>query len=113
MGQISGYVEVELERAGGEIDTITVDGSQFGLEEGGDWSRDRDDGELYAGFLFIAFCEGFDLMLSVSIHGNAVTSYNISLRESDFEEFEIKRAAVTQDNLDIIGLFPGEDEDID
>lgn len=113
MGQVSGYVEVELEKVGGEIDTITVDGSQFGLEEGGDWSRDRDDGELYSGFLFIAFCEGFDLMLSVSIHGNAVTNYNLSLRESNFEEFEIKRAAVTQDNLDISGLFPGEDEDID
>ncbi|MCO4320687.1 hypothetical protein [Aliidiomarina quisquiliarum] len=113
MGSIKGYVEVELEKATGDKNTITVDGSQFGLEEGGDWSRYPDDGKLYAGFLFIAFCDGFDLVLSTSIHGNVFTHYNLSLREAEYEEFEIETASITQDELDLTNLFPNQVEDID
>ncbi|BBL56537.1 hypothetical protein [Methylomonas koyamae] len=113
MGQIKGYVEIDLTKTSGEIESIRVDGSEFGLESGGDWARDRDDLELCAGFLFIAFCEGFDLLLSVSIHGNSNTDYNLRVRENDLEEFEIQKVVITEDELDISNLFPNDDVDVD
>jgi hypothetical protein len=113
MGQVKGYVKLDVTSTTGDIKSITVDGSQFGLEDGGDWSRDRDDGVPFAGFLFIAFCDGFDLQLSVSIHGNSITHCKLKIREDDFKEFDIKRVVVTEDELDVSNLFPSEDEDID
>lgn len=113
MGSISGYVELDLSRTSGDIESITVDGSQFSLEEGGDWSRDRDDGELCAGFLFIAFCDCFELHLSVSIHANTITNYSLSVHEGEFEGSDIESIVITKDELDVSNLFPAEDEDIE
>lgn len=109
MSMISGYVALRITGTAGDVEEVTVDGSEFGLEEGGDWSRDRDDGELRAGFLFIAFNDGFDLIANIGIHGNVVTHYTLSLRETDLEEYDIKSVTITNDELNIDGLFPGED----
>ncbi|MBT0571003.1 hypothetical protein KIK84_11735 [Curvibacter sp. CHRR-16] len=113
MRNVTGYLELNLTKTDGSQELVTVSGDEFGLEEGGDWRRDKDDGDLYAGFLFIAFCEGFDLMLSVNIHGNHVTHYSLSLREKEFEEFDIQRLVITADELDVNGLFPNVDDDVD
>lgn len=113
MSMISGYVVLRIETHAGDVDEVTIDGSEFGLEEGGDWSRDRDDGEPCAGFLFIAFCDGFDLMLSVGIHGNTVTNYTLNLRETDLEEYDIKSIAIVADELILDGLIPGNDDHSD
>lgn len=113
MGQISGYVEIDLVKTTGDTELITVDASQFGLEEGGDWRRDPDDGELYAAFLFIAFCDGFDLLLSVNIHGNSITHDDLNVRENDLKEFGIRKVSIAEDELDLSNLFPDADEDID
>lgn len=113
MEKITGYVKLDLIKISGQTESITVNGSEFGLEEGGDWSRDRDDGMLCAGFLFIAFRDGFDLLLSVSMHGNSVTNRDLTVREreNDFEEFEIKEITIAKDQLNIKNLFPGNDVD--
>jgi hypothetical protein len=110
---IGGYVELRITGTAGDVEEVTVDGREFGLEEGGDWSRDRDDGELRAGFLFIAFRDGFDLIVNIGIHGNVVTHYTLALRENDLEEYDIKSITITSDELDIEGLFPGEDRTLD
>lgn len=106
MSRIGGYVKLRITGTAGDVKEVTVGGSNFGLEEGGDWSRDRDDGELRAGFLFIAFCDGFDLIVKIRIHGNVVTHYTLSLRETDLEEYDIKSLIITNDELDIDSLFP-------
>lgn len=109
MSMISGYVAVRIMGTAGDVEEVTVNGGEFGLEEGGDWSRDRDDGELCAGFRFIVFSDGFDLIANIGIHGNVVTHYALSLRETDLEEYDIKSVTITNDELNIEGLFPGED----
>lgn len=113
MGQIRGYVALDLTKMTGGIESIDIDGNQFGLEEGGDWRRDKDDNELKAGFLFIAFCDGFDLRLSVTIHGNSITHYDLRVYDGDLEAFAIKKVSITEDGLDVSNLFPSGDEDFD
>jgi hypothetical protein len=113
VGKVRGYVELDVTKTTGHIESITVDSDQFGFEEGGDWRRDRDDGKLYAGFLFIAFCDGFDLHLSVNIHGNAITYRNLSVNENNLEKFEIKEVSIAENELDVIRLVPSGDEYIE
>lgn len=84
--------------------SITVNGSQFGHEEGG-WRRDRDNGQLCGGFLFIAFCEGFDLFLTVTIDGNSNSNYSLEVRKKGLKEFGIKDVVITEDEIDISDLF--------
>lgn len=87
MSNISGYVEVEVQlppedgadQSKPTTSIITVPGESFGLEQGGDWSSDRDDGEWSAGFLFVAFSQYFSLRLSFSMHGLSFQSYQLSI----------------------------------
>jgi hypothetical protein len=111
MGKIAGHVKVLVTKTDGKEETLSVNGSQFGLEEGGDWSRDRDDGELFAGFLYIAFLEGFDLVLSLNIRGNTITHYSLDVREEDFETNDISLVKITEDELDVDSLFPSDEVD--
>lgn len=110
MTMIGGYVTLNVRRTTQEAEEVTVDGSEFGLEQGGEWRRDPDDGELCAGFIFIAFNDGFDLILNLGIHGNAVTDYTLRVRENDLEAHDIQSVTILDDALDIDGVFPGDDD---
>lgn len=110
MSMISGYVGVTITTTVGDVEEVTVDGRDFGLEEGGEWSRDRDDGELRANFIFIAFNDGFDLILNVGAHGNVLTHYTLALRINNLDEYDIKSVAISVDELEVDGLFPSTDQ---
>lgn len=106
MEKISGFIALRVTKIDGMERVVSVLGSEFSLEEGGEWNRDQDDGDLYAHFLFIAFSEGFDIILNVNIHGGNITSYDIDIRKSDFSEFEIEKVEIVNDKLDVNDLFP-------
>jgi hypothetical protein len=113
MGSMSGFVELVVKNKDESENYIRINGEDFGLEEGGDWRRDPDDRQLYCDFLFVAFCEGFNLMLNIYIHGNTMTSYDLIVRYEDSEDYDIKIVIIDNDELDVSGLFPSGDEDLD
>jgi hypothetical protein len=112
MQELSGYAELFITKINGEKESVVIDGNQFSQEQGG-FSCDRDDGELSGGFIYIAFCEGFDLILNINIHGNSITYYDLKVRENDLEEFEIKNVKIIEDDLDASNLFPSLDNEFD
>lgn len=108
MSNIAGQVDLTITAKNGAETEVTILGNQFGLEEGGELIRDRDDGELCGSFLFIAFCEGFDLHLSLNIHGTTVTQYSLTIENNELESAGI---AIVSDELDVSGVFPGHEQD--
>ena len=109
-GEVEVEVEVEVVSAEGEPRSELINGSEFGLEEGGDWSRDTNDGEWKAGFLFIASREGFDLLLYVGIHGRETTRNDLSVRITDRER--VRSVSIERNDLDLSELTPPSNEDM-
>lgn len=108
MSNITGQVDLTVTDKDGSETEIIISGHQFGLEQGGELNRDGDDGKLYGGFLFIAFCEGFDLRLAFNIHGTNVIQYSLTVESNELESASI---AIVSDELDVSGVFPGNEED--
>jgi hypothetical protein len=108
MRNITGQVDLTITAKDGVETEITIPGNEFGLEDGGELTRDRDDGELCGGFLFIAFCDGFELHLSFNIHGAAVTRYSLTVGNNELDSASI---AIISDELDVSGVFSAHEED--
>lgn len=101
MKVVSGDVILTVTKTDGKEEEVVVDGTEFGQEESTDWLKDPNDGEWCASFLFIAFCKGFDLMLSIDIHGNGTRNSNLDVRETNFKDFEISSVEIIEDELDV------------
>jgi len=112
MSYLSGDIEIELKKKSGPSEFVTIPGSDFGLEEGGDWYRDKDDGSWNAHFLFISFQEGYDILVRFSRNGNQTSGYNAEIRYSDWDvlkEENITDVLISDDNLSEDDLVPPED----
>jgi hypothetical protein len=96
MAAITGYLDVTINKKNGEKEEVSISGEEFGLEEGGDWHREDD--AYVCGFLFIAFCEGFDAILSFNLVENELTHYELSFRINDED---IKSVRVDENELDV------------
>jgi hypothetical protein len=107
---IAGEVEVEVVQFDGEPRSEVIYGNEFGLEEGGDWIRDTDDGEWKAGCLFIAFRDGFDLLLHFGVHGSQMTRDDLSVRITDRERVRI--VSIERDDLELSGFNPPANDDV-
>ena len=107
MSDISGQVMVSVERTDGTSEDAIVDGSSFGLEDGGDWKRDSDDGELYAAFVFVANLDEFkcNLRLTLSVHGNAVINWQLDVCEKEFKGSDIRSVSVSENMLSCENLI--------
>ncbi|MFZ6711922.1 hypothetical protein [Undibacterium sp. TC9W] len=101
MAQVSGFVELEITYNDGQVEFDQIDGSEFGLEEGGDHIKDRDDGEIAVGYLFIAFRDAFDVILTASYHGGNHIDGNLIIRPKDYESYNISAVVVANDQLEI------------
>lgn len=117
MAKVVGQAEIEVTMLSGEVEQIEIDGSEFGLEEGGDWSVDREHNVIYTHFLFIAFCEGFELHLKLAVYGQNNETYDpleiIPGNLEELEELEIKQIKIIHEDLKIKYDFPSDVSDID
>lgn len=95
MVKLSGSVSVDVTLKNDEVVNLDIDAGEFGLEGDGDWEVDKDDGELKAGFLYIAFYNedeiDFHLEYSFNIHGNVINDYGFKVTNigSGVEKIEI------------------------
>lgn len=107
--KIQGHVEVEVHSKAekSEPETVIVNGEDFQLSEGGDWTLDRDEGVKQASFLYVAYLEGFSLHLSFQIHGSSISKLHIHPFEIDHDS--VSRVTFISENLDFDGLFPQDD----
>lgn len=111
MRYLSGEVVVELEKTSGDSEFLAIPAKDFGLEEGGDWESDRDEGTPKAGFLLISFQENYDVLVDFNMYGDTVTRYSIGIRIQDkdaLEEDGTKNVRISEDNLEIEVTAPGE-----
>lgn len=110
MAAIRGYLDVVVTKENGEEQEVRIPGEQFGLEEGGDWRREDD--AWVCGFIFIAFCDGFDAVLSFGLVEENISGYSLSFRITDQE---VKAVVVDDDGdqLDVSGCFRSEDDEYD
>lgn len=100
MSVITGEVGLTVIKIDGKEETVVVQGSKFGQEDSGPWSQD-DDGEWFASFLFIAFFEAFDLMLSFEVCGNKILKYELCVQKKDFEASGILSVKIDEDELEV------------
>jgi hypothetical protein len=111
MKYLSGEFVVELKKFNGESDYQAIPGRDFGLEEGGDWEADRDEGTPKAGFLLISFQDNYDVLVDFNMYGDTVTRYHASIRIQDEEglkEEGIASVRIFQNNLQIEVTAPSE-----
>ncbi|MBR8211141.1 hypothetical protein KDW61_20990 [Burkholderia cenocepacia] len=108
MAKLQGYVVVEVAKETGRKTRISIPGENFGLEEGGDWHREDD--AYVCGFIFIAFCDGFDAVLSFGLVEDNIRGYELSFR---IQDPSIKSVSVTEDgdDLDVSLCFRDTDGD--
>ncbi|HDR9181185.1 hypothetical protein [Burkholderia vietnamiensis] len=106
MAALGDYVDVVVTKANGEEEDVRIPGEQFGLEEGGDWRREDDT--WVCGFLFIAFCDGFDAVVSFGLVEDNIHKYSLTFRITDED---VKAVRVDDDELDLGGCFRAEDEE--
>lgn len=108
MAALQGYLDVVVTKENGEEEDVHIPGEQFGLEEGGDWRRE-DDAWL-CGFIFIAFCDGFDAVLSFGLVDDTISGYSLTFR---ITSTDVKAVAVDEDGdeLDVSPCFRSEDDE--
>ncbi|ANH72804.1 hypothetical protein ACS15_0396 [Ralstonia insidiosa] len=97
MTALQGYVEVEVVRKDGDREAVTIPGSDFGLEEGGDWRREDD--AWSTGYIFIAFLDEYQVRLDLNVVDDSVTLRRMSTEIKDFDE--VKSVKVIEDELDV------------
>jgi len=78
--KLTGFVEVSVAR-NSETELETVNGSNFGFEEGDDDIQiDREDGSRSMNRLYIAFCEGYSLLVEVGWDGQGCWRGDVDVR---------------------------------
>ncbi|MCG7656464.1 hypothetical protein [Wielerella bovis] len=103
MGAIGGFIALNVvEKNDAGVFPIVVHGSEFQLEQGGEFEQ-NEQGEWLGMTLHIAYFSEFDLMLHVQTKGREVVHYQFGAR---LKSPEILRVDVVQDNLDTSGLLP-------
>ncbi|MDQ4627784.1 hypothetical protein [Janthinobacterium lividum] len=99
MANVTGNATFSVESMDGTVDELRIPGSEFGHEDG-DIGIDRDTGERSGTLIFKAFCDGFDLVLRISVYGTQATMDPLQVIEGDLESYEISKLTVINDNLD-------------
>lgn len=106
MAALLGYLDVVVTKENGEEEDVRIPGERFGLEEGGDWRRVDD--AWVCGFIFIAFCDGFDAVLSFGLVEDNISGYSLTFRITGED---VKAVRVDEDELDVSGCFRSEDDE--
>lgn len=99
--KLTGFVEVSVTRED-ETELETIEGRAFGFEEGDDDVQvDPDDGSRSMNRLYIAFCEGYSLLVQVGWNGYECSQGAIEVR------MDAPGVTATVESDDLVVTFQG------
>jgi hypothetical protein len=100
MSALGGHLVVEVTETNGKTREVTIPGKDIGLEDGGDWRREDD--AWVCGFIFKAFCDGFEVQVSLGVVDDTPTGFSLSFGNFDNP---VESVRVVEDVLDISQCF--------